>query len=216
MLTVLALALLTIFGGLAVRHLFGFRQITAPYLYITRSLYWLFLLLVWQYSVRVERQPLLIWPERRYGFWVYVLSLVVITAAVWMGLVVASLASYVILHKVESSKVFHTMVKVFKVNPVLGIYTAVTAGVTEELVFRGYLLPRLNMLLKSPFWAIAISTLIFGLAHLGYGTIINVAVPFVIGLAQAIYYWQYRNIKVTILFHVCWDLMVILLATMRA
>jgi membrane protease YdiL (CAAX protease family) len=214
-LAILLLTLFVLFGGLGIRYVFGFRQVTASYLYVTRLVIWLLLLAVWQYSVRVERQPLLIWPEKKYSFWGYLLSLVAITTAVWVGLIVVGMVILVVFHRAESSQLFTDTVRVFKTSPLLAIFTALTAGVTEELICRGYLLPRLNILLKSPLWAIVVSTLIFSLAHLGYGTIINVAVPVIIGLALAFYYWQYRNIKVVIIFHVCWDLMVIYLATRR-
>jgi uncharacterized protein len=206
LLVLLILTLLTLFGGLGIRYLFGFHHMTALYLFITRSQYWLFLLVLWLYSTRIERQKLLIWPEKNYTFWASVLSLVVITAAIFTSLVIAFMVIRLLLHKNESSTLMKQMVSIFKGNPFLLVYTAFTAGVTEELIVRGYLLPRLQVLLKSPFLAIAISALIFGMAHFGYGTIINVVAPFIIGLALAFYYWEYRNIKIIILFHFLWDL----------
>jgi len=95
----------------------------------------------------------------------------------------------------------------FRKYPFLLVFTALTAGVTEELVFRGYLQPRLELLFKNPYWAIVISSLIFGLAHIMYGTVKNVIDPFFIGLGLAIYYWRYRNIKVAMVFHFLWDLL---------
>jgi membrane protease YdiL (CAAX protease family) len=206
------LAILTLFGGVGIQRLFGFKHLTVSYLMISRLLYWLFLLVVWLYATRVEGQKLLMWPEQGYNFWTYILSLIAITGAVWMATVVSGVILYLSLHHTESSHLMQQMVKIFRTNLWLVLYTAITAGVTEELIFRGYLLPRLNILLKNPFLAIAISTLIFGLAHIGYGTVINVVVPVIIGLALAFYYWRFQNIKVAILFHALWDLMVILVA----
>lgn len=214
-LVIFLLALFSLFGGLAIQRLFGFRHLTASYLFAGRLLYWLLLAVVWLYATRAEKQPLLIWREKNYNFWVFILSLIVITAAVWMGMVIAHLIIFIAIHHPESSTVFKQVIRVFKTSPTLVVYTVVTAGVTEELIIRGYLLPRLEALLKSPLLAIILSSLIFALAHVGYGTIINVAVPFVIGLALAFYYWYYRNIKVAIVWHVLWDLMVIFLAMKR-
>jgi membrane protease YdiL (CAAX protease family) len=118
-------------------------------------------------------------------------------------------------HKKESSVVLQRMINFFRENKFLMVYTALTAGVTEELIFRGYLLPRLEMLLKNSYLAILISSLIFGLAHYGYGTIQNMLDPFVIGLVLATYYWRYRNIKVTIIFHFLWDLVGLILSIRR-
>jgi uncharacterized protein len=77
----------------------------------------------------------------------------------------------------------------------------ITAAVCEELIFRGYLMPRLQLYFKSKWFPIIISALIFGAGHAAYGTIINTAVPLFIGLLFGWYYQQYRNIKVLILCH---------------
>jgi hypothetical protein len=214
-LVIFLLALFSLFGGIGIRAILGIHRITASYLYTSRLLYWLLLFVAWRYATRVEGQKLLIWKEKEYNFWVYILSLVVITAAVWMGTVIAFLIIYLATHHTESSAVFKQVVGVFRASPFLIVFTVLTAGVTEELIIRGYLLPRLHYLLKNPLIAIVLSSLVFAAAHLGYGTIINVAVPFIIGLALAFFYWYYRNIKVTIIFHVLWDLMVIYLAMRR-
>jgi hypothetical protein len=97
----------------------------------------------------------------------------------------------------------------FRANHWIIYLTCITAGVVEELLFRGYLLPRLQVLLKHPAIAICISTLFFALMHATYGTIGQVVGPFYIGLIFAIYYYKYRNMKVIIFCHIMWDLMVI-------
>lgn len=215
-LAVLLLALLTLFGGLGIRYLLGIKSFNKAFLLASRLQYWILLLVLWLFAARVEKQKFLLWPEKKYPFWVYMVSVVAITVAVWMGLVVASIAFLLFSHKTETSLVYSQLIKILRTSPFLIFFTAITAGVTEELIVRGYLLPRLNYLLKSPLVAIVLSALLFASAHLGYGTVINVVVPFIIGLAQAFYYWQFRNIKVTILFHILWDLMVIYLATRHA
>ena len=58
-------------------------------------------------------------------------------------------------------------------------------GFTEELAIRGYLLPRLELIFNNSWTAILISSVLFGLLHFGYGTIINVIGPFFIGLVFA-------------------------------
>jgi membrane protease YdiL (CAAX protease family) len=42
------------------------------------------------------------------------------------------------------------LVQVLK-NRLLLVFTCLTAGITEEIIFRGYLLPRLEILLKIKF-----------------------------------------------------------------
>jgi hypothetical protein len=213
LLLIVILILLTLYGSLGIQYLFGLHHITALYLFISRTLYWLLLLGMWLYASGVERQKFLIWPEINYSFWVFILSLFVIMAAIVSSLTSAFLLIKLFLHNDESSRLIKELVVVFKASPLVLFYTALTAGVTEELLFRGYLLPRLNILFKSPFLAIAISTLIFAAAHIGYGTVINVIGPLIIGLALAFYYYRYRNIKVVITFHFLWDLTILYLQT---
>jgi hypothetical protein len=81
------------------------------------------------------------------------------------------------------------------------LFTCLTAGITEELIFRGYLLPRLEILFKNKWAAIIISALLFGLAHGGYGDLSKMLVPFIIGFIFAFYYTRYRSLTVLIICH---------------
>ena len=103
------------------------------------------------------------------------------------------------------------LMKIFRNDPFLMVFTCVTAGFVEELLFRGYLLPRLALLFNNSLVAVIVSSVLFGLMHFGYGTVINMVGPFIIGLVFAIYYWKFRNIKVLIFCHFTWDLMALLL-----
>jgi membrane protease YdiL (CAAX protease family) len=209
LLTLLVVGVLSATGGALILHLFPARPRTAGYYFIGRSLYWLLLLLVWLYAVKVERQPLLIWKDQRFGFGRYVRDIVLIALAILAGVFVAGLVVMLFLHKRESSVPLTEMLVVFRLNPLLMVFTVLTAGVTEELIFRGYLLSRLEWLLKNRYAAILISSILFGLAHYRYGTVKNVVGAFVIGLVLALYYDKYRNIKVTMIFHFLWDLAVV-------
>lgn len=91
------------------------------------------------------------------------------------------------------------------------VFTALTAGVTEEFIFRGYLQPRLTVIFKNPYAAIILSSLLFGLLHFKYGTLANVIGPIFIGLIFSLYYWKYRNLTVLILCHFLWDLISLLI-----
>ncbi len=55
----------------------------------------------------------------------------------------------------------------------LVIATSLVAGITEELFFRGYLQRTVGM------WGQAV---LFGITHAGYGTVLQIVVPFVIGI----------------------------------
>ncbi|HVU54487.1 MAG TPA: CPBP family intramembrane glutamic endopeptidase [Puia sp.] len=180
--------------------------------FIERSFYWLFVLVLWAYATRVEKQPLLIWEEERYSVGTQISHLMALFFIIMISVNFINFFVSPLTHD-ESSKVLDRIVDFLRAHKFLLSYTALTAGVTEELIFRGYLQPRLEVLLKNPYWAIFISSLIFGLAHFGYGTVKNVLDPFLIGLALAIYYQRYRNIKVAILFHFLWDMAGLFLLT---
>lgn len=70
------------------------------------------------------------------------------------------------------------------ITPLLAIALAVMAGVTEEFLYRGVLLVRMRTLLpRVPAVVLLVaSSIIFGLAHAGYGTIANMVFPFLLGL----------------------------------
>jgi len=52
---------------------------------------------------------------------------------------------------------------------VIASASAVAIGFAEELVFRGYLLTRLERILQSPGWAVVVSSIAFGSCHLYQG-----------------------------------------------
>jgi membrane protease YdiL (CAAX protease family) len=181
---------------------------------IERSFYWLLVAVLWVYAAQAEKQPLLIWEEKRYSVGTLISH---IAALFFILMIILSFVNFFItpITHEQPSKVMHRMVDFLRNKKYLIVYTALTAGVTEELVIRGYLMPRLDLLFKdrlklpaaaSAYLAIFISSLLFGIAHFGYGTVKNVVDPFVIGLVLAIYYWKYRNINVAIIFHFLWDL----------
>ena len=205
LLTILILLVLILDMDVVIIRLFGVVQPNEAN-FIGRSFYWVFVLVMAQYAIKIEMQPLLIWEERKYRLSMYFSSILVLTAVIMVSLAIGNLIISKLTGKWESSEVLKGMADVFRSNKALLVYTALTAGVTEELIFRGYLQPRLEMLLNNPLLAILLSSLIFGLAHYRYGTIQNVLDPFIIGLVLGTYYWKYRNIKVTILFHFLWDL----------
>ncbi|MBN8854098.1 MAG: hypothetical protein BGO55_06880 [Sphingobacteriales bacterium 50-39] len=178
--------------------------------FIERSFYWLFIAVLWLYATKVEKQPLLIWEENKYSAGTHISHVFALFFIIMISVAFINFFLSPLTHE-ESSKVLHRIVDFLGKNLFLLVFTALTAGVTEELIFRGYLQPRLELLLKNPYWAIFISSLIFGLAHFRYGTVKNVVDPFIIGLGLAVYYWRYRNIKVAIIFHFLWDLAGLLL-----
>jgi len=187
-------------------QLFGISQINGTLLFISRLFYWVALTYVWLYSVKVEKQNTFIWEDRPYKFLLYVASIISIFIILNLGLTLIR-NLYSLTHFKQTSDKIAGLVNIFRQNEFLLIFSAFTAAVTEEIIFRGYLQPRLQIIFKTPFLGILISSVLFGLLHYGYGTAINMIGPFFIGFVFAFYYWQFRNIKVLIICHFLWDLM---------
>jgi membrane protease YdiL (CAAX protease family) len=195
---------------LLLRNISSFQDIRSLAFWVSRILFWVALFMIFVYAREVEKQKLLLYPEKKYKFYVYILSVIGIFMVLFGGLFwIAQILSVFGLSK-ESLK-FHEMIVMFRGNHLLIVFTCLTAGVVEELTMRGYVMSRLEIIFKSPIAAIFISSILFGLLHFGYGTIAQIVAPFFIGLVFAYYYWEFRNIKVVIFCHVAWDLMAIYL-----
>lgn len=201
---------LAFFGGTMLAHLFGVKKLNVDVLFASRILFWSPLLLIFIYARKIEKQKLLIWEERKLQWWEYLASFMAIFVALVIGLIIIGLILYMLGLQKESERFVH-MLAIFREHQWLIFVTAGTAGIVEELTFRGYLMPRILVLFKSPALAIIISSVLFGLLHFGYGTIVQVIGPFFIGLIFAIYYYKFRNIKILIVCHILWDIMAIYL-----
>lgn len=198
------LFLSTFIGSVPVLNLFGLSQINATVYFLSRLFYWVCLALLILYSIKIEKQNLLLWKEKEYKFFTYLLFIVITYLILFAGgFIIQKLLAH---HTNLKSDKISELVIIFRSNKALLVFTALTAGVVEELIFRGYIQTRLQYLFKSPVIAIILSSLFFGLMHYGYGTAINVVVPIFIGLIFAIHYYKYRNIKFLIIFHFLWDL----------
>jgi membrane protease YdiL (CAAX protease family) len=185
----------------------NFTEVTT--FYISRLAIWFCLLLVYMYSLHVEKQSFLLWKEKKYSLLFYVKSVATTMGILVLVVLVVSLMFKLSGSDIESQKI-NEILKYFKNNIPLILFTSITAGVTEELFFRGYLIPRLEIVLKNTYLAIFLSSVIFGLIHYSYGTAIQIVGPFFIGLVLAFHYQKHRNIKIVILCHFLWDLLVLL------
>jgi membrane protease YdiL (CAAX protease family) len=176
------------------------------YGYLEKSIIWIWLLLVYIYTTKIEKQPFLLWPDKKRPFRFYIISVISVS-----GLAFLAGESQQILprfgFKTRPSQVLNEMASYLHTHPLLLVLTCLTAGIVEELLFRGYLIPRLNKLLKNGYLAVVVSALIFGAGHIGYGTWMNMIVPFLIGLIFGGYYQKYKNLKVLIFCHFLIDLL---------
>lgn len=207
LLLTLVLLAVCIVGPGFIAHLLHQGGITAVRFFWSRISFWVLVGILYLYSKKVEQQPLLLWPERKLSAEDTFLSVLAIMLVLFAGAgLLAAVAHYLKLN--AHSKAINIILN-FSVP--LKLLAVITAAVTEEIIMRGYVMPRLQVFFKSGFWPIAISTIVFGLGHIGYGTVMNVLGPVLIGLIFAIYYHKYRNLKVLIICHFIIDFISIVL-----
>lgn len=191
-------------------------QLTYPNLLYSRFFFWGIAIFLFFYAHFAEKQKLLLKkPERRrIGF--YVLSVLCMYGAILLsGILLLFILKSLGYSINQQGDYLKNMKAILRAHPVLLIFTCVTAGVTEEIIFRGYLQQRIELIFKSPAAGIIISAVFFGLAHSLYGTIQQVAIPFAIGIIFSIYYFKYKNIYVLMVFHFLFDYIQLLFAHLK-
>ena len=210
----LLLALIVYCAGPFLLTISGSSGINGWLFFQTRILIWVVLALLYLYAMRIEKQPLLLWPEHRYKPLFYVGSIFVclIIIAIGSGILTFIVARF---HQEETSPKLLEYVRLMKNNTPLLIFTALTAGVTEELIFRGYMQPRLEKAFNSPVPAIIITSFLFAALHTSYGTLIQFLVPLFIGVLFSVFSSKYRNIKILILCHFLVDTLSLLALTLH-
>ena len=205
------LFLVTFFGG-NLFQFFGLVKISATSMYLSRLLFWLSLFLIMLYAVKIEHQKLLLWEEKKYPLTFQIVALILLFLTVLAGVILIQ-TGFNLAGFNSKSTTLAKIVLLLKKDFVLLLFTAITAGVVEELIFRGYLQPRLQIIFKNPHISIFITCALFGIMHYKYGTLINVIGPFFIGLVLAYFYWKYKNIKLAIIFHFLWDFVLLIMST---
>lgn len=174
-------------------------------LLVSSLLTWINLPILYQYAVKVESRPFLLWQERRRNILFFIISLVVLFILVGIANRIAAIPYRLGFH--DDYTVMKYWNAIAKQNKIVLFFICVSAGVTEELLIRGYILPRLFLIFKSAYLPVIVSALIFSLLHLGYGNLSECIFTFLFGIICAAYYIKYQNITVLIVFHFLFDLM---------
>ncbi len=178
--------------------------------FLSRLFIWLSLILIYIYVAKVEKQKFLLWSDKKYSFLYYLVSIILIMLAMVFAMLITSLIVKLCGFNIASNKL-NEVAQILHSNKLLLVFTALTAGITEELIFRGYLLSRLQTLFANKYLSIIISAILFGIVHISFGTIHQIIGPIFIGLILAFHYQKYRNIKILIITHFLWDLVTIML-----
>jgi membrane protease YdiL (CAAX protease family) len=176
-------------------------------LIISRVLIWLTLPVLRQYAHKVEGRDFFLWKEREYGPFFYPVGIIALGALIFICILIAAIPHALGFHD------NYTMVKywdaILKKSPWLLAFVSITAGVTEELMVRAYILPRLSLIFKSNYMPVIASALLFATLHIGYWNLSEIIFTFLFGIVCAVCYQQFRNIKVLIIFHALYDFLIL-------
>jgi uncharacterized protein len=177
----------------------------------SRFIFWGEVLLLMLYAYKAEHRKFLIWNEKYMDIASFLVTIVVLYFLSWACALVAAIPKLLGWH--ENDEVFRKIVLLFVNRQWLMLFTAFTAGVTEELIFRGYILTRLSLLIKNRYLPVIISAFLFGAIHFSYKSLREVIFAFLIGIMFGVHYERYRNIKVLIAAHFAIDIINLLITT---
>jgi len=182
----------------------GTAEITSEKFFYSRMVLWLVAIIVFLYSLVIERKRFLLWNEKPYSILFYIAAVVSLYFICLFGGAFLNALVKISTHEKTSIQLIR-LTLIFKNNYPLIIITCLTAGVVEELLMRGYMQPRIEKIYSNQYFGILIPAVLFGILHSTYGTVGQVLVPFFIGAVFAVFYKRYSNIKILIICHFMYD-----------
>ncbi len=176
---------------------------------IFRLMIWLFLGLIYLCAVKIENQRFFLWEEERYTALFYILSVIVLLG---LDSIMGAIINIPFVHS-DLSNYHHKLQLINKLSKPSKYLGVVTAAFCEELIFRVYLIPRLQLFFLNKWYPIVISALFFSLSHLGYQTMYYVIDTLGVGILLGYHYQKYHNIKSLIIFHFLLDYYLLILVS---
>ena len=173
-------------------------------LFYSRFIFWAVVMLLLIYA-QLSKQTFLPWKEEPKGIKFYIVSAILLYLLVIVAGIISAIPALLGWQK-DNTLLMQVMIRLMNHSIWLLIFGCVTAGVTEELLFRGFMLPRLQVALNSKWAAILISTVAFAALHYQYHSWREIIGPFFIGLIFAVHYQKYHNIKTVMFVHIMVDL----------
>jgi membrane protease YdiL (CAAX protease family) len=165
----------------------------------SRFVFWAVVVFLWWFAAQFEKRPLLIWKEKQSGLkfifkWTVLLFILILAANLISNITI-------LLGFHQNKELIRQMSRFMTGRTLLILFISVTAGVTEEIIFRGYILTRLSLLFKNQYIPIVISALIFSGMHYAYHSAHEQLFTFLVGLIMAAHYKRYGNLKPLIIAH---------------
>lgn len=178
-------------------------------LFISRLLICATVGIMFLYARRGEVQNFFLWDEQQYNTAFYLKAIIGVYLLCFAAGFVSYIPVWLGLH--ENNAVFIKAMLAMEKYPPLMYFAAITAGITEEFIFRGYILSRLLVFFRNKHVAVIISALLFAFIHLSYKTCRELLFAFLLGLIFGYHYQKYRNIKVVVAVHFLVDIIAFLL-----
>ncbi|KAB1231705.1 CPBP family intramembrane glutamic endopeptidase [Chryseobacterium viscerum] len=200
LLTFVLLAAVMLYIFPVVTMITGTRGITKDNFFLSRVAIWGVFLIVFLYSLFIEKSTFLLREEKKYPAVFYIKTILYLYFICSIGGALLNVMIQLLVQEKISEKLFE-LTSIFKNDYFLIIFTCFTAGAVEEFLMRGYIQPRIEKLYNSPLLGIFVSAILFGILHSTYGTIGQVVIPFFIGVVFAMFYKLYSNIKILIICH---------------
>ncbi|RQO33853.1 hypothetical protein DBR39_23070 [Chryseobacterium sp. KBW03] len=200
LLTFVLLAAVMLYIFPVVTMITGTIGITKDNFFLSRVAIWGVFLIVFLYSLFIEKSTFLLKKEEKYSAVFYIKAILCLYFICSVGGALLNVMIQLLVQEKISEKLFE-LTSIFKNDYFLIIFTCFTAGAVEEFLMRGYIQPRIEKLYNSPFLGIFVSAILFGILHSTYGTIGQVVIPFFIGVVFAMFYKLYSNIKILIICH---------------
>jgi membrane protease YdiL (CAAX protease family) len=187
---------------LYITDIFGFIKMekTIQSQWIGEFQFWLLLGLIFLITFFVEKKKFLLWKETKQIWYFYPLSVF----GIFLGAVIVGITIPLVFKMLElplQQEKLSSLVNFYCEDKMLLVFSSLTAGVVEELLFRGYLMPRIEIFLKKGWLVIFISTLLFGLGHTTGFSLIGLVTPLLIGFIFSYHYYRFKNIRVLIFSH---------------
>ena len=93
---------------------------------------------------------------------------------------------------------------------IIRIFMVFTTGITEEIIFRGYLIERTNMITNSLIFSSIISLIVFTIFHIPFWGIIGALQVGFWAIPITILYVRLRNLPICIIIHIIYDATILL------
>jgi membrane protease YdiL (CAAX protease family) len=171
--------------------------------FLSRFIFWAEVGFLWLYAAKVEKQNLLIWAEKQSGLKFVLGSMVTLYSLSFAAQVIATIPTW--LGWRESNQIIKQIAAMVRHRPFLILFISFTAGVTEEIIFRGYILTRLSFLFANKYVPVIISSVLFSALHYKYHSPREFIFTFLIGVIMSVHYQKYGNIKPLIAVHILID-----------